>query len=154
MNRPEFRSFAKEVIRRSVAAYLATIHHHYPVIRAMVNLRNPDLYPRQSAWLNQHMDPLTLVFSTLASSNKVAQVRKNPKVSVLYSVPSEFKEITFFGEMEICFDAKIRDAIFQEDWRIYYPDGPQDPGHAILKMIPQRAEVWKASRKFVFDWMG
>ena len=151
MTPAEFDVFARDILRRAEAAYLSTVDGDgHPRVRAMVNLRNPDLYPAQCRWIETHLDPLTLVFSTLANSAKVDQIRANPKASVLYAIPGAFKGITFIGKMAISQDPIWREGLYHPSWRVYYPQGAQDPGHALLVMQPVLAECWQDTEKFTF----
>lgn len=146
-----FNEFAKEVLQRAEACYLSTVNDAgHPLVRAMVNLRNPALFPKQAQWINEHLPPFMLIYSTPAHSAKVQQLRTNPKASVLYAIPGTFKGLTFLGSIYISMDDEIRMGLFHEDWSVHYPKGPLDPGHALLIMRPVLAEGWADNRKFTY----
>ncbi|MCK5148047.1 pyridoxamine 5'-phosphate oxidase family protein [bacterium] len=151
MTHLEFKTLAKDILKRAQACYLSTLDDRgQPLIRAMNNLRNLEQYPVQAKWINKNLSAHTVLFTTTTNSAKVHQLIKNPKASVLYAVPGEFKGITFLGEMKVTTDNKIRHGIFHEDWRLFYPQGALDPNHSLLIMEPVLSECWFDNKKTTF----
>lgn len=141
----------KTIITRSESAYLATLDSDgFPCIRAMVNLHNPAIYPGQAHTLSSYRDELTAIFSTLTTSDKVKHIRANPRVSVYYCVPSEFLGLTLLGEMEIIEDDALKEAVYEETWRVYYPGGPLDRLHTLMRLKPAGIKGWQGTEKFEF----
>jgi general stress protein 26 len=132
------RSRAVELMEGSEAAYLATIGADgYPSIRAMLNLRNPNMYPRLAGIFKGHREDLLVYFTTNTSSGKVAQVMANPRVSVYYCIPGDWRGLMLVGDMEVVADAGVKHSLWQEEWSMYYPGGPGDPDYAILRLLPR-----------------
>jgi general stress protein 26 len=43
----------------------------------------------------------------------------------------------FAGDLEIVDDSGLRHAVWNEGWEKYYPQGPDDPDHTVLRMYPK-----------------
>jgi general stress protein 26 len=122
----------------------------YPKSRAMLNLRNPTRYPALKTFFAEYGGDLTVYFSTNTSSKKFQQLKENPKVSVYYCHPSTWRGLTLVGDMEIIYDPKIKHALWQPDWTMYYPGGPEDPDHTVLKLVPHSAAYY--ANLSVLNW--
>ncbi|HEY8963418.1 MAG TPA: pyridoxamine 5'-phosphate oxidase family protein [Alphaproteobacteria bacterium] len=92
-----------------------------------------------------------LWFYTSIDSAKVAEIEYNPHVLLSYSEPSEQNYVSISGTAEIITDhTKIKELWF-EPVRIWFPDGPDDPNLALLRVTPYSAEYWDAPAKsFVY----
>lgn len=107
--------------RESKAAYLASVDGEgYPRIRAMLVLEHDSL--------------VTQYFSTNTSSPKAAALRKNPRASVYYCTPDNFKGALFVGDMVVCEDAATKEFLWREGFEMYYPKGVTDPDYCVLKL--------------------
>lgn len=78
-------------------------------------------------------------FATSASSSKVDHIKRHPKVSVYYCIPAESRGLMLSGEMEIVTDGAVKEALWQEGWDRYYPEGVHDPDYTVLRLLPARA---------------
>ncbi len=143
------REEALALMDRSAAVYLATLDGARPRIRAMVNLRRADRYPGPAAFCRGQ--EFTVYFGTSAASGKVREIRANPAVSVYYCEPEEFHGLTLSGEMEILDDAGLKETLWDDGWRVYWPAGAQDPDYVVLRLKAARAEGWRGAAPFHFD---
>ncbi len=132
----------------AAAVYLATAEGGRPRIRAMVNLRRRDLYPGAAAFCRGQ--GFTVYFSTSLASGKVREIRANPAVAVYYCDPEKFHGVMLAGEMEVLCDAGLKETLWSDDWRIYWPAGPGDPDYVVLRLKPARAEGWRGTAPFHF----
>jgi len=129
---------ALDLLSRAEAAYVTTLDAHgRPRTRAMFNLCNTAQFPGLTGFLDG--ERFTTFFTTNTSSSKVTDLRANPVVSVYYCLPLEFHGLMLGGEMEIVTDSATRRAIWQPGWTTYYPGGPDDPDHTILRLAPSEA---------------
>ena len=148
----ELKDVSVELIETAEAAYLTTIGQDgYPHTRAMLNLRNRQQYPNQVHLFTQHQDDLMVYFSTNTSSNKIRQIESNPRVCVYYCHPKQFHGLMLSGDIEIVDDSEIREALWNEGWKRYYPGGPDDPDHTVLRLDPKLATGWYRSSRFEFS---
>jgi general stress protein 26 len=138
-----------EMMARAEAVYLATSDGVSPRIRALVNLRRPDCHAERSDFCAQA--GFTSYFSTSRASGKVRDVLSNPMVSVYYSDPAETHGIELRGPAEVVDDEAIRQRLWQDEWRIYWPDGCADPDYVILRLRPEFASGWWGTQPFELE---
>jgi general stress protein 26 len=147
----DWRHFAQQVMAEADRAYLTTFEEDgYPRTRAILNLRNPALYPGQASLFETHADDFLIYVTTNTSSAKVAQIRRDPRGSVYYCHPSRYHGLLLVGDLEIVDDSALRHALWNEAWTCYYPEGPDDPDHTVLRLAPKLAEGWQGPGRFAF----
>jgi len=139
------------LMQKSAAVYLTTIEDGYPYTRAMLNLRNAKQYPNQVQLFADHQNDLMVYFSTNTSSGKIRQIKSNPRVSVYYCDPSHFHGLMLGGHIEIVDDSALRHALWNEGWERYYPGGPDDSDHTVLRLYPKIAMGWYKAARFEFE---
>lgn len=150
--REELLRFALGLMQTADMAYLTTIDDDgFPHTRAMFNLRNPGWFPRQQPLFAGHGDDLMVVLTTNTSSSKVAHLRRNSKMCVYYCHPTRYEGTLLTGDGTILDDSSWRHAVWNEGWERYYPGGPDDPDHTVIRLLPRRAEGWRESRRFEFE---
>ena len=151
MTEAEIKTACLELIETAEIAYVTSIGNHgYPYTRAMFNLRNKEQFPKQAIlFSDQGFDFMTL-FTTNTSSLKMSQIVNNPKVSVYYCHPKKFQGLMLSGDIQIVDDSDLRHAVWNEGWERYYPNGPDDPDHTILRLNPKFATGWYTSSRFFF----
>lgn len=126
--------------KNSGTAYLASINSEgYPVVRAMLVL--------------EHDSFKTQYFSTNTSSGKVSYFQNNPKASVYYCEPQNYKGVLFVGEIQVCTDQKTKDFLWREGFECYYPKGVTDPDYCVLKFTAEQGSFYNGpnSAKFTID---
>lgn len=125
-----------ELIKKADAAYLTTIDSNgFPSTRAMFNLKNSMQFPKLVDFMAKYND-FTLFLTTNTSSTKIKQIMNNPKVSVYYCDTEIYHGLMCQGEIEIVKDKSIKDAIWFDEWNMYYPDGKDSEDYAILRLEP------------------
>lgn len=143
MDEKEARRLGLELMEISEAAYLTTIDRDgFPQTRAMFNLRRTEQFPDLSGLFDKHRDDFLIYFTTNTSSSKVEQIRTNPRVSVYYCKPDAWRGLMLGGEIEIITDKKIKEKIWQNGWKIYYPTGVYDPDYTVLCLRPILAKYY------------
>ncbi len=151
MNIDELKKINIELMENSKAVYLTTIDNKgFPCIRALLNLRNKEQYPSLVELFGKHDDDFLIYFTTNTSSNKITQIRANPKVSAYYCIPDNFHGMMVSGNIEIVLDLEIKKMLWQDGWESYYPEGPDDPDNTVLRLRPNFARGWYNSAKFEF----
>ena len=132
--------------------------------QTIVNLRNAsdtaylacvdeDGYPQTRAMLVlEHESLRTQYFSTNTSSGKVGWLRTNPKASVYYCTPGNYRGALFIGDVEVCTDQATKDFLWREGFERYYPRGVTDPDYCVLKLNAARGAYYGPGRcKFTMD---
>ena len=155
MNQQEAKRLSLELLETAEAAIVTTIDPEgFPQTRAMFNLRRREQFPGLAGLFKKHQDDFLVYFTTNTSSPKTAQIKVNPRVSVYYHKPSEFRGLMLSGEMEIVTDRKEKESVWQPGWEMYYPGGVHDPDHTVLRLVPLAAKYYHQLRFFRFDLKG
>jgi general stress protein 26 len=138
-----------EMMARSEAVYLATARGGAPRLRALVNLRRPDRYPRTCDFCRN--ERFTCYFCTSSASGKVNDIRAGSPVAVYYSDPGQVRGVELRGTMEILTDPQIKRMLWQDEWNIYWTGGADDPDYVVLRLKPERADGWWGIAPFQLD---
>lgn len=142
MDSKDAKKLGLELMEIAEAAYVTTIDKDgFPYTRAMFNLRRTEQFPSLIELFKKHEDDFLVYFTTNTSSSKIAHIKKNPKVSIYYCKPSDWRGLMLGGEVEIV-DKAIKEAIWQKGWEMYYPGGPHDPDHTVLCLRPMFARYY------------
>ena len=151
MNQKEAKRLGLELLETAEAAILTTIDSGgFPQTRAMFNLRRKEQFPGLVGLFKKHRDDFLVYFTTNTSSPKTAQIKVNPRVSVYYHKPAEFRGLMLSGEMEIA-DSTVKESIWQPGWEMYYPGGVHDPDHTVLRLNPVVAKYYHQLQFFHFN---
>jgi len=151
MDEKEVRKTSLELMESSKAAYLTTIDSEgYPITRAVFNLRNKEQFPELSEFFSEQDNKFVIYISTNTSSSKIDHIRKNPKISVYFCEPEDFKGIMFGGEAETIDDIEIKQKLWLDWWTKYYTKGLEDPDYTLLKLIPKTARFYYKLNKVQF----
>ncbi|MBN1427582.1 MAG: pyridoxamine 5'-phosphate oxidase family protein [Anaerolineae bacterium] len=150
MNIDNMKQICVALMEKSKAVYLTTLEDGYPYTRAMLNLRNTKRYPDQVYLFAEHNNDLMIYFSTNTASGKVRQIKANPRVSAYYCDPSHFHGLMLGGDIEIVDSSELRHALWSKGWEMYYPGGPDDPDHTVLRLFPKIAMGWYRAARFEF----
>jgi general stress protein 26 len=84
-----------------------------------------------------------LWFVTALDSEKVEEIGKQPRVAVTLADGKRFLSIS--GEARAIVDTAKIEAMWQESWRLWFPNGPMGGGIALIQVLPQCAEYWDRS---------
>ena len=126
--------------KNSSIAYIASVDNEgFPVMRAMLVL--------------EHDSIKTHYFSTNTSSSKVGYYQNNPKASVYYCDPQNYKGVLFAGITEVCTDQETKDFLWREGFECYYPKGVTDPDYCVLKFTATHGSYYHGlnSAKFKIE---
>jgi len=94
-------------------------------------------------------EDLNLVAFTFTQSRKVAQIKDNKNVYLLFGAdPREEKNpcVNIEATAEICLDMDARRQFWQEAFGDYF-SGPEDPNYAIIRISPRRIEYYGSYEK-------
>ena len=148
----EAKNSGIKLMEESKAAILTTIDADgFPITRAMFNLRNKEQFPEFSEFFKSQQSQFTIYISTNTSSSKVAHLSKNPKMSVYYCDPEDFKGFMLGGSVEIVDDIKVKKKIWLDWWTRYYPEGLEDPDYTLLRMEPTNARFYYKLNQVNFE---
>lgn len=152
MDAGDAKRLSRELMETAEAAYVTTVDEAgFPQTRAMFNLRRIGQFPGLAALFEDHKNDFLVYFTTNTSSSKIGHMRKNPKVSAYYCMPSEFRGLALSGEMKIVADGAEKERVWQQGWERYYPGGIHDPDHTVLRLHPLVATYYHQLSVFTFD---
>ena len=115
----------------SLLAYLATCDGDQPRVRPV----SPIIKDCTNLWV-----------TTMAASRKVAQLRKNPKMSLAFmEQPRGDKAATVIGEAREITDLEEKKRVWDManfDLALHFPDGPESENFCVLKIVVEKIE-WR-----------
>ena len=101
-----------------------------------------DLHSRPMS-VNGQVDPDgDLWFFTGASSHKVSEIAKLPKVNVSFADPDNQRYVSISGTAKLVRDRKKIDELWRPEFKMWFPEGKDDPQVALLRIRLEKAEYW------------
>lgn len=92
---------------------------------------NGDISPNGDIW-----------FFTSASSHKVSEIEKYPKVNVSFSDPENQRYVSISGTAQLVRDREKIDELWRPEFKMWFPEGKDDPDVALLRVNLEKAEYW------------
>jgi general stress protein 26 len=83
-----------------------------------------------------------LWFFTSASSQKVHEIEKLPKVNVSFADPDNQHYVSISGRAQLVRDRNKIDELWKPELKMWFPNGKDDPDVALLRVSPDKAEYW------------
>jgi len=83
-----------------------------------------------------------LWFFTSASSHKVSEIEKLPKVNVSFADPDNQRYVSVSGTAQLVRDREKIDELWRPEFKIWFPEGKEDPEVALLRVNLEKAEYW------------
>lgn len=84
----------------------------------------------------------TMWFFTYESSNKVAEIQQNNRVSLTFSDTGAETYVSTSGVANVVADKNKIDALWNDGLKAWFPNGKDDPNIRLLKVNIHRAEYW------------
>lgn len=84
-----------------------------------------------------------IFFATAIDSGKVAEIGADPRVNVSLQSSSRFASLT--GTARVIQDRATIESLWSESWRVWFPEGRNDPTLCVLAVDVEEAEYWDAS---------
>jgi general stress protein 26 len=81
-------------------------------------------------------------FFTSASSHKVSEIEKLPKVNVSFADPDNQHYISISGNAQLVRDRDKIDELWRPEFKMWFPEGKDDPDVALLRVNLKKAEYW------------
>lgn len=85
-------------------------------------------------------------FGTSASSRKVAELRADARATIAYQDDGKAAGVVLVGRIDVVESIELRQRRFMPAWYAFWPDGPTSADYVLLHFVPQRLEVWDATR--------
>jgi general stress protein 26 len=81
-------------------------------------------------------------FFTNASSHKVSEIAKLPKVNVSFADPDNQRYVSVSGTAQLVRDRAKIDELWRPEFKMWFPEGKDDPEVALLRVNLEKAEYW------------
>lgn len=82
----------------------------------------------------------TLYFPTDAESAKADEIHLEPEVNVAFQGEKQYLSLS--GKASLHDDRKLIDELYSPAWKVWFPEGKDDPDLRILKVAARRGEYW------------
>lgn len=82
-------------------------------------------------------------FPASASSRKIAQVRKDPRVTLLFVRQAEFDYASVYGAVSVVASPDRKRALWREEWIEQWPAGPDDEDYILLRVEGCRGAYYR-----------
>jgi len=96
-------------------------------------------------------DKLVVWFATVPASRKVAEIRKNPRVTLYYFDPKDIGQgyVTLVGHARIVDDAAEKQKRWKKGFEAFWPD--QSASYLLVEVTPDRVEVLSPANGIMND---
>lgn len=84
---------------------------------------------------------LTVWIATNALTRKVAELKKDPRLTLLYFSPVTFEYVTMQGKATFSTDSRDRQDHWKRDWSALYKDEWRGADYLLIKVKPTHVEV-------------
>ena len=111
------------------------------------------LRSRPMATQNKEFDG-ELWFFTKASAPKVDEIEREHHVNVSYSHPEDQNYISVSGHAKLVRDVDKNKELWTAPMKAWFPNGPEDPEVALLKVDVDKAEYWDTPGSAVVHLVG
>ena len=92
-------------------------------------------------------------FVASIGSPKMSEIERDPRVLITFQSSSEFAIIE--GTASVVRDKAVIDRMWSDAWKVWFPQGKDDPSVCLLKVAATRGEYWDNSGlegfKYLFE---
>ena len=94
---------------------------------------------------------MTVWIGTNPVTRKVAEVRKDPRATLLYFDTTRTSFVTLLGRAEVVTDAAARAKYWKDEWSEHYKDRNRGDDYVLVRFTPRRLEIVSPALGFVND---
>lgn len=84
-----------------------------------------------------------LCFVSALNTEKIAEIRQHPQVGVIGFRDADNSYVSLAGIARVENDRERIRALWQDRWRAWFPDGPEQADLCLIAVKPQEAEYWE-----------
>jgi general stress protein 26 len=85
-----------------------------------------------------------MLFITNTHSDKIAQIR-NSKTANIYAYDNTFSGLLLIGDIQEILDADTTNALWDDSWKMYYPEGRDGGDFSVLEFIPKQFKFYNGN---------
>jgi PPOX class probable F420-dependent enzyme len=93
----------------------------------------------------------TIWIATNPLTRKVTEIRRDPRVTLLYFNAAAAEYVTVLGTATLVADSAEKARHWKAEWAAYYKDGPRGDGYLLIRVRPTRLEVVSPRHGLVND---
>ena len=93
----------------------------------------------------------TIWVATNPLTRKVAEIRQDPRVTLLYFNAAAAEYVTVLGTATLGSDSAEQARHWKEEWAAFYKEGPRGDSFLLIRVRPTRLEVVSPRRGLVND---
>ena len=102
-------------------------------------------------WTQGHEIDGSLWFFTADDAPKAAEIAQNPHVAVNYAAPDKDLFVSVSGRATVVHDRARVDELWNRFAEAWFPDGPDDPHLALIRVDVERAQYWEDKKPKVLQ---
>jgi general stress protein 26 len=137
-SRPAIIAAARDVMEKAVYCTFITIGEDGHPQARIVDPTVPD-------------SNLAIWIGTNALTRKVNQIRRDPRVTLLYFHAASASYVTVLGRAALVIDAGEKERRWKTSWTPFYPNGFRDSSFTLIRVTPARLEISSPSRQMPSD---
>ncbi len=96
-------------------------------------------------------DDLTVWMATNRDTRKVAEMRADPRATLIYFDPDDPGYATLVGRVRLVDDPAEKRVRWKDAWSDYYPGGPEGASYLLVEFVPDRLEVVSVKHDIAAD---
>ena len=97
---------------------------------------------------------LTVWFGTHKMTRKVAELSRDPRMTLTYFDRDDPGYVTLLGRARVVTDLEQRRARWKDEWEPFYSEGPSGDGYVLIEFRPFRIEVMSIKHGIADDPQG
>jgi general stress protein 26 len=97
----------------------------------------PHLRPMHIAEIRADGD---IFFATSLDSPKVSEIAADPEAVVVFQGQRQFAAV--YGRAEVIRDRALIDQLWSEAWKVWFPEGKDDPNLCLIRVDGREGEYW------------
>lgn len=94
---------------------------------------------------------LSVWMATNRDTRKVAEMRADPRVTLVYFDAADPGYATLIGRVRLVDDPVEKRARWKDEWSMYYPGGPEGASYLLIEFVPDRLEVVSVTHDIAAD---
>jgi general stress protein 26 len=96
-------------------------------------------------------DDLEIWIGTNRQTRKVAEVKKDPRTTLVCFDPGDQAYVTWIGRSDVVDDPTDKARHWKTEWTAFYKDGYGGPEYLLIRFRPRRIEIVSPSHKLMND---
>lgn len=97
----------------------------------------------------------SVYFSASLHSPKIAEIKADSTVGLFFQEPKQW--VSLSGTAEVHQDRHLIEDLWQESWKVWFPEGKHSADICLIQVVPHTAEYWdirgQKGMRFVFEAM-